>query len=239
MSGEGEAEGGRSRAIRALAGWGALPFAALVLVGGCRPPPEIVPCATDADCPAAQRCDVRLERCVRDEAPCNVAPVPDACRCVEDGDCRSGACGPGVFGPTCLPTEPPLGGTIELGLFTTTEAAGTGPISFTLPAGSTAFTLVAESLGETYCLFPRRLVDPLGSVWFDRSFATAPIVLPWPGYPVLTVLVPDNDLTGPPPGGDWSVTVDTYDCGPPGAPTADTSILFGRSPSFTRSSTFF
>lgn len=192
---------------------------------GCRDHGCEVPCGDDADCPAARRCDERVSCCVSAAAPCALLPLPDACACRADADCASGMCLAQALGPTCTPVVPPLAATIELGAFSTTAAAGTGDVSFDLPAGSVAFTIVAESAGEQLCLHPRRLVDPSGFAWYDRSFATAPLVTPWTGYPVLTLLVPDSDWTAPPPAGTWTISVDTYACAPPADPVHDFALL--------------
>jgi GNAT superfamily N-acetyltransferase len=186
-----------------------------------------VPCTDDSDCPAARRCDERVSCCVSAGAPCALLPLPDACACRADADCASGMCLAQALGPTCTPVVAPLASTIELGSFPTAAVGGTGDVPFDLPAGSVAFTIIAESAGEQLCLHPRRLVDPSGFVWYDRSFATAPLVTPWTGYPVLTLLVPDNDWTAPPPAGTWTISVDTYACAPPADPVDDFA-LFGE-----------
>ncbi|HEV8324472.1 MAG TPA: hypothetical protein VG389_22840 [Myxococcota bacterium] len=183
-----------------------------------------LPCMTDWECAAGQRCRAG-GRCVTAFPPCDAAPFPEACPCTADADCASGNCAAQPDGNVCTPLDPPFADAVELGAFVTTAAAGTGDVAFSLPGGTTSFTLLAEAFGGAVCLYPRRLVAPGGAVWFDHDLY-GPLLRPWPGFPVMTTIVPDNDWSGPVPAGGWTVSLDTYDCSPGNTPLSDDALLY-------------
>ncbi len=200
-----------------------------------------VACVRDADCAASETCSPVVNgnavttECVAQRAGAAAPGEP----CLNDCECATGLCHESACTSTCAltcsgcaacrpvtyssgdasgevracvfgaPWDRPI---LELGSVPVPDA-GTGPISFEIPEGTAAFTLIAES--SSGCIVPLRLSSPAGEDWFRRPSATDPganLVRAAQASEALTMFVSDAYPAAPLPAGSWTVELDAISC---------------------------